>query len=113
MVTVSAADLQAYQIRASTPTGGLSQGSLQTIQNPQQLAEEAARKRELRLLKNREAAKECRRKKKSTLSVWKIELQCLRTRTRLSLRSSSPSKSSIAKRTNESLENSSSFFLSL
>ncbi|PRD34836.1 UNVERIFIED_CONTAM: Creb1 [Trichonephila clavipes] len=63
-VTVSAADLQTYQIRASTPTGGLSQGSLQTIQNPQQLAEEAARKRELRLLKNREAAKECRRKKK-------------------------------------------------
>ncbi|GIY99165.1 cyclic AMP-responsive element-binding protein 1 [Caerostris extrusa] len=63
-VTVSAADLQAYQIRASTPTGSISQGSLQTLQNPQQLAEEASRKRELRLLKNREAAKECRRKKK-------------------------------------------------
>lgn len=67
-VTVSAADLQAYQIRtgASTPTG-LSQNvvsNIQTIQNPQQLAEEASRKRELRLLKNREAAKECRRKKK-------------------------------------------------
>ncbi|XP_054706258.1 cyclic AMP-dependent transcription factor ATF-1-like [Uloborus diversus] len=67
-VTVSAADLQAYQIRtgASTPTG-LSQNvvsNIQTIQNPQQIAEEASRKRELRLLKNREAAKECRRKKK-------------------------------------------------
>lgn len=67
-VTVSAADLQAYQIRtgASTPTG-LTQNvvsNIQTIQNPQQLAEEASRKRELRLLKNREAAKECRRKKK-------------------------------------------------
>ncbi|XP_062517979.1 cAMP-responsive element modulator-like [Corticium candelabrum] len=32
--------------------------------NAQQLAEESARKRELRLMKNREAAKECRRKKK-------------------------------------------------
>lgn len=31
---------------------------------PVTIAEEAARKRELRLLKNREAAKECRRKKK-------------------------------------------------
>ncbi|XP_035219813.1 cyclic AMP-dependent transcription factor ATF-1-like isoform X2 [Stegodyphus dumicola] len=68
-VTVSAADLQAaYQLRAgaSTPTG-LTQNvvsNIQTIQNPQQLAEEASRKRELRLLKNREAAKECRRKKK-------------------------------------------------
>ncbi|XP_071446293.1 cyclic AMP-responsive element-binding protein 1-like isoform X5 [Hetaerina americana] len=34
------------------------------IQSSQQLAEEAARKRELRLMKNREAARECRRKKK-------------------------------------------------
>eukprot|EP00118_Oscarella_pearsei_P010643 m.66431 g.66431 ORF g.66431 m.66431 type:complete len:298 (+) comp35388_c0_seq2:111-1004(+) len=32
--------------------------------NPQQLAEDSARKREMRLMKNREAAKECRRKKK-------------------------------------------------
>ncbi|XP_071033970.1 cyclic AMP-dependent transcription factor ATF-1 isoform X3 [Parasteatoda tepidariorum] len=67
-VTVSAADLQAYQIRTgASPTSGLTQNvvsNIQTIQNPQQLAEEASRKRELRLLKNREAAKECRRKKK-------------------------------------------------
>lgn len=69
-VTVSAADLQAYQIRTSGGgAGSLSQGvvvAAQTasIQSPQQLAEEASRKRELRLLKNREAARECRRKKK-------------------------------------------------
>uniref|UniRef100_T1J8H7 BZIP domain-containing protein n=1 Tax=Strigamia maritima TaxID=126957 RepID=T1J8H7_STRMM len=67
-VTVSAADLQAYQIRSGTTTTNLSQGvvmaSSGNIQTPQQLAEEAARKRELRLLKNREAARECRRKKK-------------------------------------------------
>uniref|UniRef100_A0A8C0VV98 BZIP domain-containing protein n=1 Tax=Castor canadensis TaxID=51338 RepID=A0A8C0VV98_CASCN len=48
-------DMPTYQIRA--PTTALPQG-------PQQLAEEATRKRELRLMKNREAARECRRKKK-------------------------------------------------
>lgn len=32
--------------------------------NGQQIAEDASRKREMRLMKNREAAKECRRKKK-------------------------------------------------
>lgn len=35
-----------------------------SLQSQQSLAEEASRKRELRLLKNRDAAKECRRKKK-------------------------------------------------
>ncbi|XP_064455185.1 cyclic AMP-responsive element-binding protein 1-like isoform X7 [Ornithodoros turicata] len=67
-VNVSAADLQAYQIRTTSATGLSAQsvvmapaGSLQTQQS---LAEEASRKRELRLLKNRDAAKECRRKKK-------------------------------------------------
>ncbi|XP_076327782.1 cyclic AMP-responsive element-binding protein 1-like isoform X2 [Tachypleus tridentatus] len=69
-VTLSAADLQAYQIRTAggITTAGLPQGVVMTsasnIQNPQQLAEETSRRRELRLLKNREAAKECRRKKK-------------------------------------------------
>ncbi|XP_022258828.1 cyclic AMP-dependent transcription factor ATF-1-like isoform X2 [Limulus polyphemus] len=69
-VTLSAADLQAYQIRTAgvTTSTGLPQGVVMTpastIQNPQQLAEETSRRREHRLLKNREAAKECRRKKK-------------------------------------------------
>lgn len=67
-VTVSAADLQAYQIRTGSTTSGLPQGvvmsSSSNIQSHHQIAEEASRKRELRLLKNREAAKECRRKKK-------------------------------------------------
>ena len=35
---------------------------------PVQVAEEAARKREVRLLKNREAARECRRKKKEYIN---------------------------------------------
>ncbi|XP_059476644.1 cyclic AMP-responsive element-binding protein 1 isoform X2 [Neocloeon triangulifer] len=42
----------------------VAQNSSGSMQSAQQMAEEAARKRELRLLKNREAARECRRKKK-------------------------------------------------
>uniref|UniRef100_A0ABM5GMZ0 cAMP-responsive element modulator isoform X4 n=1 Tax=Pogona vitticeps TaxID=103695 RepID=A0ABM5GMZ0_9SAUR len=60
-------DMPTYQIR--TPTTALPQGVVMaaspgTLHSPQQLAEEATRKRELRLMKNREAARECRRKKK-------------------------------------------------
>eukprot|EP00794_Sanderia_malayensis_P003324 gene3324-3810_t len=57
---------QAYTIRGQLPQGMVmnSPGSAQTSPQHTSLAEEAARKRELRLLKNREAAKECRRKKK-------------------------------------------------
>ncbi|CAG2166100.1 unnamed protein product [Oppiella nova] len=66
-VTVSAADLQAYQIRTPSQTG-ITQGVVMTstggLQGGQVVVEEASKKRELRLLKNREAAKECRRKKK-------------------------------------------------
>merc|ERR1739842_58051 len=42
------------------------QGNTTTIHNSSadQMAEEASRKREIRLMKNREAAKECRNKKK-------------------------------------------------
>ncbi|KAM5285085.1 cAMP-responsive element modulator isoform 20-T27 [Hipposideros larvatus] len=60
-------DMPTYQIPA--PTTGLPQGVVMaaspgSLHSPQQLAEEATRKRELRLMKNREAARECRRKKK-------------------------------------------------
>uniref|UniRef100_A0A8C1U704 cAMP responsive element modulator b n=2 Tax=Cyprinus carpio TaxID=7962 RepID=A0A8C1U704_CYPCA len=57
--------MSAYQI--SSPASGHSQamdGSPGSLPSPQQLTEEASRKRELRLMKNREAARECRRKKK-------------------------------------------------
>ncbi|KAM6283243.1 cAMP-responsive element modulator isoform 5-T6 [Porphyrio hochstetteri] len=65
--TAATGDMPSYQIR--TPTSNLSQGVVMaaspgTLHSPQQLAEEATRKRELRLMKNREAARECRRKKK-------------------------------------------------
>ncbi|XP_062847494.1 cAMP responsive element modulator b isoform X6 [Trichomycterus rosablanca] len=68
-------DMSAYQM--SSPMSSLSQGvgmvtstgpllsPLQSsLHSSQQLDEEASRKKELRLLKNREAARECRRKKK-------------------------------------------------
>jgi hypothetical protein len=67
-VTVSAADLQAYQIRTSGSNSGMQQSVVMTSSGNQlqqhHVPEEASKKRELRLLKNREAAKECRRKKK-------------------------------------------------
>ncbi|XP_061206126.1 cAMP-responsive element modulator isoform X6 [Neopsephotus bourkii] len=67
VVQAATGDMPAYQIR--TPTTTLPQGVVMaaspgTLHSPQQLAEEATRKRELRLMKNREAAKECRRRKK-------------------------------------------------
>ncbi|XP_030629205.1 cAMP-responsive element modulator isoform X2 [Chanos chanos] len=60
-------DMPAYQIRS--PSSGLPQGVVMAaspgaIHGSQQHAEEATRKREVRLMKNREAARECRRKKK-------------------------------------------------
>lgn len=68
-VTVSAAELQAYGIRTTgNNNANIGQSVVMTqsgnLQSQAQMAEDASRKRELRLLKNREAAKECRRKKK-------------------------------------------------
>ncbi|KAM7155457.1 cAMP-responsive element modulator isoform 10-T12 [Molossus nigricans] len=60
-------DMPTYQIRAPTtalPQGVVMAASPGSLHSHQQLAEEATRKRELRLMKNREAARECRRKKK-------------------------------------------------
>ncbi|XP_038077710.1 cAMP-responsive element modulator-like isoform X2 [Patiria miniata] len=65
-VPTASGDIQAYQIRPAT---SLPQGVVMASTNLQSsghlhVHEEAGRKRELRLMKNREAAKECRRKKK-------------------------------------------------
>ncbi|KAM4688551.1 cAMP-responsive element modulator isoform 1-T2 [Discoglossus pictus] len=67
VVQAATGDMPAYQIR--TPTSALPQGvvvaaSPGNLHSPQHMAEEATRKRELRLMKNREAARECRKKKK-------------------------------------------------
>lgn len=71
--------MQAFQIQdnAASPGSGMMQSSRNLMQNniqsPQQMAEDASRKREMRLMKNRDAAKECRRRKKEYV-------KCLETR---------------------------------
>ncbi|XP_068002374.1 cAMP-responsive element modulator isoform X4 [Melanerpes formicivorus] len=67
VVQAATGDMPGYQIRnpaTNLPQGVVMAASPGTICSPQQVAEEATRKRELRLMKNREAAKECRRRKK-------------------------------------------------
>ncbi|XP_033762927.1 cAMP-responsive element modulator-like isoform X2 [Pecten maximus] len=58
--------VQAYQIATSgsIPQGVVMATAGSPMSSPTNMGEEASRKRELRLLKNREAARECRRKKK-------------------------------------------------
>jgi hypothetical protein len=55
----------------SEPNDGISPGG------PVALVQEAARKREVRLLKNREAARECRRKKKEYIKCLENRVQVL------------------------------------
>ncbi|XP_021241611.1 cAMP-responsive element modulator isoform X5 [Numida meleagris] len=78
--TAATGDIPSYQLR--TPTTNLPQGvvmaaSPAALHSPQQLAEEATRKRELRLLKNREAAKECRRRKKEYIKCLESRVAVL------------------------------------
>ncbi|XP_046345695.1 cAMP-responsive element modulator-like isoform X2 [Haliotis rubra] len=65
-VSVGGTGVQAYQIATSgaLPQGVVMAAAGSPITSPGGHGEEASRKRELRLLKNREAARECRRKKK-------------------------------------------------
>ncbi|XP_047225114.1 cAMP-responsive element modulator isoform X2 [Girardinichthys multiradiatus] len=68
LIQAATGDIPAYQLRS--PNSGLAQSivmaaSPSSMQRPSsQHAEEVTRKREVRLMKNREAARECRRKKK-------------------------------------------------
>ncbi|XP_017313516.1 cyclic AMP-responsive element-binding protein 1a [Ictalurus punctatus] len=61
VVQAASGDVQAYQIRTAA-SGTIAPGVV--MASGQGGAEEATRKREVRLMKNREAARECRRKKK-------------------------------------------------
>nr|XP_023661731.1 cAMP-responsive element modulator-like isoform X2 [Paramormyrops kingsleyae] len=69
-------DMSTYQIcspTSSLPHGMVMASSPGSVPSPQQLAEEATRKRELRLMKNREAAKKSRH--------WKREyMKCVESR---------------------------------
>ncbi|XP_070830353.1 cAMP-responsive element modulator isoform X1 [Chaetodon trifascialis] len=68
LLQAATGDIPAYQLRS--PNSSLAQSIVMaaspgTMQSPSsQHAEEITRKREVRLMKNREAARECRRKKK-------------------------------------------------
>lgn len=63
-IPVGGGNVQAYQIATSLPQGVVMATTGSPMSSPQHISEEGSRKRELRLLKNREAARECRRKKK-------------------------------------------------
>ncbi|KAL8570254.1 hypothetical protein ACOMHN_029954 [Nucella lapillus] len=63
-IPVGGTNVQAYQISTSLPQGVVMASADSPLSSPQHMSEEGSRKRELRLLKNREAARECRRKKK-------------------------------------------------
>ncbi|XP_031471870.1 cAMP-responsive element modulator isoform X1 [Phasianus colchicus] len=80
VVRAATGDMPSYQLR--TPTTNLPQGVVMAaspgaLHSPQQLAEEATRKRELRLMKNREAAKECRRRKKEYIKCLESRVAVL------------------------------------
>ncbi|XP_075275812.1 cAMP-responsive element modulator isoform X2 [Opisthocomus hoazin] len=80
LVQAAAGDMPTYQIRtpaATLPQGLVMAASPGSLHSPQQLAEEATRKRELRLLKNREAAKECRRRKKEYIKCLESRVAVL------------------------------------
>ncbi|KAF0046541.1 hypothetical protein F2P81_000174 [Scophthalmus maximus] len=67
LLQAATGDIPAYQLRS--PNSGLAQSIVMAaspgaMHNPPPHAEEVTRKREVRLMKNREAARECRRKKK-------------------------------------------------
>ncbi|XP_073485987.1 cAMP-responsive element modulator isoform X1 [Lithobates pipiens] len=60
-------EMPAYQIHTASsalPQAVVVAAAPTNLHSPQHLAEEATRKREMRLMKNREAARECRKKKK-------------------------------------------------
>ncbi|XP_071271238.1 cAMP-responsive element modulator-like isoform X2 [Salvelinus alpinus] len=65
--SASTGDMSGYQIctpTSSLPQGVVMAGSPGSLHSPPHVADETTRKRQLRLMKNREAARECRQKKK-------------------------------------------------
>ncbi|XP_036374678.1 cAMP-responsive element modulator-like isoform X2 [Megalops cyprinoides] len=80
VVQAATGDMPAYQIRAPTsslPQGVVMAASPGSLHSPQQHAEEATRKREVRLMKNREAARECRRRRRDYVQCLENRLTLL------------------------------------
>ncbi|XP_078062864.1 cyclic AMP-dependent transcription factor ATF-1-like [Mustelus asterias] len=71
VVQTTSGEVQTYQIRSTPTTNPLPQTVMMStpvnIQPQSTKTEDATMKREIRLMKNREAARECRRKKKEYL----------------------------------------------
>ncbi|VDP05664.1 unnamed protein product [Soboliphyme baturini] len=76
---VSASSLAAAAAARSADINSNSPSKLSSTTPNPTVMEEAARKRELRLLKNREAAKECRRKKKEYVKCLENRVAVLET----------------------------------
>ncbi|KAJ0059619.1 hypothetical protein NL108_006337 [Boleophthalmus pectinirostris] len=62
--TGSASDLSAYHMRNPGTSSSHQSGAGTSVHDAKQLTEDAIHKRAIRLMKNREAARQCRRKKK-------------------------------------------------
>ncbi|XP_062335885.1 cAMP-responsive element modulator-like isoform X2 [Osmerus eperlanus] len=80
MVQAATGDMSAYHLQTPTsslPQGVVMAGSPGPTRNPHQLVEDATRKREVRLMKNREAAKECRRRKREYVRCLETRLTML------------------------------------
>ncbi|XP_047667560.1 cAMP-responsive element modulator-like isoform X4 [Tachysurus fulvidraco] len=80
VVKAATGDVSAYRIcspATSLPQGVVMASSPSPLHSSQQLAEEASRKRELRLMKNRNAAKECRRRKREYINYLEVHASIL------------------------------------
>ncbi|XP_053086208.1 cAMP responsive element modulator b isoform X2 [Pangasianodon hypophthalmus] len=80
VVKAATGDVSAYQICSPTtslPKGVAMASSPGPLHSSQQLGEEASRKRELRLMKNRQAAKECRRRKREYVNCLEAHVSTL------------------------------------
>ncbi|KAM4606114.1 cAMP-responsive element modulator-like [Polymixia lowei] len=76
MLPAATGDMSAYQLQ--NPSSSLSQGVVMAdVHGPQQPVKDASQKRELRLMKNREAAKACRRRKKEYIDLLVARLNIL------------------------------------
>ncbi|XP_035597503.1 cAMP-responsive element modulator-like isoform X3 [Oncorhynchus keta] len=80
MVKASTGDMSGYQIctpTSSLPQGVVMAGSPGSLHSPPHVADETTRKRQLRLMKNRQAAKECRRRKREYIRCLETRLTML------------------------------------
>ncbi|XP_056155575.1 cAMP-responsive element modulator-like isoform X2 [Lampris incognitus] len=69
-------DVSAYQLR--NPSSCLPQDVVMAgVHGPQQPTEDASRRRELRLMKNREAAKACRQRKREYMNYLETRISIL------------------------------------